>query len=174
MTEERQSVLYQNLYWRRLTQFKYDLEYYRLYLDRDVQLIKWCNLAITGIPMAATCVWMTWGDNEYVKMICPLIIVGFQIIGGLFEKLPFAKHRHDIYEMADSLTPVYQEMERTWPKIAHGEFTENEIEQLIQGFDDKRHEIYSRYFQEDSLPVLKKVKKSAKEEAELYFTGLFN
>lgn len=163
----------QNHFWNKLTQFKFDLVLYSLYFSECVTYIRLIKITCLTLSAIFTGIWMNWGDNQTIKVICAVAIFVLQIANTLSENLPFENRKKELRELELLQEPIYTEMESDWFRIVNGDFTHKEIEDKLVDYERKRRDIKQHYFREDAIPRRKRIEDKARAETDLYITTNF-
>ena len=101
------------------------------------------------------------------------MIIASQAVAVIYEYLPFPQRINELLKLTTALTPIYNNMEKEWFTVSNGELTDKEINQLLYDFIEKWRREDAKYFQDESLPVIKGVKLKADQEKNEYFRNRF-
>ena len=157
-------------YWKLLTNNKFALyyldEHFGCYTKRDRIL----NIILVITSSSAIASWAVW---QSLAFLWGLIIVLSQVLSMVNRYLPYKKRIKEISNMKMQLTPIYNEIEYKWFKVANGICSENEINDLIYNFNKKWTEINEQFFIDDNLPYNKTFEESADAKKNTYFANLF-
>ena len=167
-------ITMQETYWHKLTQFKFELNYYSLHFSLCVKIIRWLRVSSATLTALATGAWMNWNDIPAVRVFCAIAILVLQAISAGVELLPYDKRKQEIREMINSLAPIYDAMEEDWVKISDGQFTKEDIRKKTYEYTEKKREIEKYFFKEDVLPEKKKIEEKAEKDTAAYFNTLFH
>lgn len=171
--ETKDDCQVQERYWFRLTQFRFDLNYYSYYFKHCVKCQRWIKGTLLLFTTLFTSIWTSWGDYASVKWICSIAILALQTVNSISEIFPYENRKQELREMGCLLEPVYDEMESDWLKVASGEMSVEEIDIKILEYARKRREIEQHYFKDDALPDNVTIKERATSETNLYFETRF-
>lgn len=163
----------QEIYWHKLTQFKYDLNYYSLHFSFCVKAMRWIRISSAGMTALVTGAWINWNEVTLVRVTCAVLILVLQAISAGVELLPYDKRKQEIREMLILLRPIYEEMEADWTRILDGQFTKDAIQKKTQHYVVEWREKQQHFFKDDALPENKKLEKKADEDTSVYFKTMF-
>lgn len=163
----------QETYWHKLTQFKFDLNYYSFHFSFCVKTMRRIRISSAVMTALVTGAWMNWNELTPVRLTCAIIILVLQAISAGAELLPYDRRKQEIREMLNLLGPVYDEMEADWVKISDGQFTKQDIQNKTYEYAAKRRDIHQHFLKDDALPEKKKLEKKADEETSAYFKMMF-
>lgn len=166
--EELDMQLYA-LYWKKLQQSKFDLEYYGLHFNSCTTITRMIKCIVIGATSLATGAWINWNEINYVGIACAIIIWILQGFSALSELLPYEGRKLELREMNSELDPLYNQMEDDWRKIQSRKMTNKQINDLILQYDQKQADIKKHYFKNDSLPEKEKIRAKADTSTEEYF-----
>ena len=169
MKHSNENVQIQQVYWRKLHQFKFDLIYLSLHFNLCVSIMRWIKYISVGLTVLTTGIWMYWYYIQSVSVSCAIVILIIQVFNALSELLPFDNRKLEIREMSNELDNVYLQMESDWLQISDGKLTITEIRSLIKTYAEKRADIEKHYFKNDSLPYSKRIDNLANDKVESYF-----
>ena len=163
----------QELFWSKLTQLKFDLNYYHQHFANCVTISRWIRFGIVAVTAGISGAWMTWPDVPWIRFISPAVVLALQIFNATLEVLPYEKRKQDLRELTNLLEPVYTDMETDWNLIADGQYTSRDIAQKTTLYEKKRQDIQQHYLKDDVLPNRKAFVKKAEEDTSAYFASLF-
>lgn len=159
----------QERFWNKLTQFKFDLNYYSYHFSLCVVTLRWIRMGTSALTALFTGAWMTWSDNHWIEIICPIAIFALQVFSAASEVFPYEKRKQELRELSNLLELVYSEMEQDWLSIADGQLSKNQIIDKISYYEKRRHDIQQHYFRDDALPENKRIMEKAEVETGIYF-----
>lgn len=163
----------QELYWHKMTQFKFDLNYYACHFSFCVKTMRTIRISIAVITALSTAIWMEWNAVEHLSGICAGIIIVLQVLSTCTELLPYDKRKQEIRDLQNLLSPVYDAMEKDWSKISDGQYTKEEIRNKVYDYSAKNREIHQHFFKDDSLPLSKKLERKAEKLTTEYYKTMF-
>lgn len=155
-------------YWNKMTQFKFDLNYYSYCFSYCISFLRYWKISISVLTALVTGAWMNWGNNKAVAMICAILILIFQSLNAASELFPFENRKRELREMLLLLEPIYEDMEAYWLRIVDGEVTKEDVADKLKKCDSLRHDILKHYFKDDALPDNKRIEEKAKNETLKY------
>lgn len=171
--EIRENTQRQEQYWNRMTQFKFDLNYYSYEFKHCVKCQRWIKGGFLFLTALFTGAWTTWGEMEAVKWVCSIAIFILQAVNSISEIFPYETRKGELREMSSLLEPIYDDMEADWFQVSAADLDDDEITAKILAYSKKIRSIKRHYFKDDAIPDNKKIKAKAKEETDLYFQTRF-
>lgn len=163
----------QELFWSKLTQLKFDLNYYHQHFANCVTISRWIRFGIVAVTAGISGAWMAWPDVAWIRFISPAVVLALQIINATLNVLPYEKRKQELRELTTLLKPVYTEMETDWYLIADGQCTCREVAQKTAHYEKKRQNIQQHYLQDDVLPERMDIIEKAEKDTSAYFASLF-
>lgn len=135
---------YQTKYWNRLVNLKFQINYYYQYCKQDAKYDTWIKgfLAVTSNGSIAA--WAIWKELQF---IWALLIAGSQLLNALKSVLPFEKRRKIIEEFCYHLEKLFLEIERDWFYVSNGNLCDEEINNLITNFENRKEDLFRKYLQ---------------------------
>lgn len=164
----------QEHFWNKLTQLKFDLNYYYGHFADCVKILRGIRIGIVAVTAGVSGIWMTWSDIEWVRFVCPIAVLVLQIFNAILDVFPYEKRKQDLRELTNLLNPVYTDMETDWYMIAEGQYTHEEIVQKTINYEKRRQDIQQHYLKDDVLPERKYIVKKAEKETSAYLASLKN
>lgn len=162
----------QEHFWNKLTQLKFDLNYYQQHFVNCVKILRWIRIGIVAVTAGVSGIWMTWSELEWVRIACPIAVLVLQIFNAILEVFPYEKRKQELRELTNLLNPVYTDMENDWYMIAEGQYTHEEIVQKTINYEKRRQDIQQHYLKDDALPERKHIVKKAEEDTSAYLGNL--
>lgn len=102
-----------------------------------------------------------------------MIIVISQAVTAVNEVLPYKKRIQELSDLRAELTPIYNNIEKSWHVVANGSLTEDEINELCYSYVEQWNQVDDKYIKSDALPQLKKCMNAAEAAKEIYFETNF-
>ena len=162
----------QEHFWNKLTQLKFDLNYYHQHFVNCVKILRWIRIGIVAVTAGVSGIWMTWSEIEWVRFACPIAVLVLQIFNAILEVFPYEKRKQELRELTNLLNPVYTDMENDWYLIADGQCTREEISRKLISYEKRRQDIQQHYLKDDALPERKHIVKKAEEDTSAYLSNL--
>ena len=156
----------QKTYWKKLTQYKFNLFYFDAHFSRCVRMDRRIKIFCAIASSAAIAAWATW---QKISFLWGLIIVISQVVTAINEILPYKKRIEELSNLRSELTPIYNNMEKDWYDVANGSLTENEINDRCYSYMEQWRQIDDKYFKSDALPRISKCMEAAEIEKNSYF-----
>lgn len=160
----------QETYWKKLTQYKFNLCYFDAHFSRCVRIDRRIKIFCAIASSTAIAAWATW---QKMSFLWGLIIVLSQVVTAVNEILPYKKRIGELSNLKSELTPIYNNMEKDWYDVANGLLTEKEINDRSYLYTDQWNQIDDKYFKNDALPQISKCKNTAEEAKNAYFRTNF-
>lgn len=162
----------QEHFWIKLTQLKFDLNYYHQHFVNCVKVLRWTRIGIVAVTAGVSGIWMTWPEIEWVHFACPIAVLVLQIFNAILEVFPYEKRKQELRELINLLNPVYTDMENDWYLIADGMYTREEIARKLINYEKRRQDVEQHYLNDDALPERKHIVKKAEENTSAYLGNL--
>ena len=137
----------QEIYWKKLTQSKYALCYFDANFSRCVKIDRFIKIFCAVASSAAIAAWAAW---QNLSFWWGLIIVISQVVTAVNEVLPYKKRIKELSDLISELTPIYNNMERSWHDVANGSLTEEEINDSAAKEDNQTKSANENAENEDS------------------------
>lgn len=160
----------QKTYWNKLTQRKYALCYLDAHFSRCVKIDRFIKIFCAIASSSAIAAWVAW---QNLSFWWGLIIVISQVVTAVNEVLPYKKRIQELSGLRSELTPIYNNMEKSWHDVANGSLTEDEINELCYSYVEQWNQVDDKYFKNDALTKLKKCMNTAETAKEIYFETNF-
>ena len=160
----------QEIFWKDLQQFKFDLFYYGNHYQKCIVKVKCVNYILTSLSAIAALIWKFWSNFSAMPRICLIVIIVSQLFTAFSNHFPFNNRKEELRELTNDLDPIYIEMECIWRKIAEGEMTITEINSAIDDFASRRLQIEKNYLKNDCLKEQRKIINKTEKQTQDYFS----
>lgn len=160
----------QNTYWNKMTQYRFEVIYLQNYLGRNVKIDRYIRIALAVTSASSIAAWAQW---QKLAFWWGLIIVVSQVISAINDYLPYKKRIKEISDLLNELSIIYNDVERSWQKVANGSLTDDEINELCYNYSGQWIKADNKYFNDDFLPHNEKCKKCAEDMKNAYFNSIF-
>ena len=160
----------QKKYWSYLVQIKAWIYYLDIYVEKSFQWdrrIKVFGAVASSSSIAAWTIWKEW------SYICGVIIAVSQVLTAIKDYFPFGRRLKILKPFIDELKILYIKIEYDWFKVAEGEVTEKEINQLLFDYKKQFSEIESKYLNEEILIENLEYRNLADQKVTKYFENNF-
>lgn len=160
----------QEKYWRYMVQIKAWIFYLDLYAEDSY---KWDRrIGIWGSIASSTSIaaWTIWHQFSYIWSI---IIAVSQVLTAIKGFMPYSKRLKFLVPFIEDLKFLYNKIEYNWFKVASGELTEEETNQLLYTFKDDFTNIENKNLKEETLLENEVFKKNADIKTDIYFKNNF-
>lgn len=114
--------------------------------------------------------WTLWEDFSYVWAF---IIAVSQVLTAIRSFLPYSRRLKFLVPFIESLKLLYNKIEYNWLKVASGDLTEEEINELLYNFKEEFTNIENKNLKEVTLVECRKFQEIADNKTNLYFTNNF-
>lgn len=160
----------QEKYWKYMVQIKAWIFYLDLYAEASYKWDKWINILGAIASSTSIAAWAIWQQLSFVWSI---IIAVSQILTAIKGYLPYNKRLKSLVPLIEDLKFLYNKIEYSWLKVASGELTEEEINDILYKFKNEFTNIENKNLKEETLLENKKFMKIADEKTDLYFENNF-
>ncbi|MDC7287936.1 hypothetical protein NXH76_08990 [Blautia schinkii] len=160
----------QEKYWKYMVQVKAWIFYLELYADDSYRWEKRINIFSAVTSSTSIAAWAVWQEFSYVWAV---IIAVSQVLAAVKGFLPYSQRLKILVPFAEGLKIMYNRMEFNWFKVASGELTEEDINNLLFSFKDEFTKIENSSLKEDTLIERDDLMKKADKKAEAYFENNF-
>lgn len=153
-------------YWKMLVQLKAATFYLNIYADRSYKWERRINI-ITAIASSASIGgWVIW---QQISFVWSFVIALSQVVNAIMPFFPFKKRLEIVKNMAKEIQDLFIIADYDWFKVANGDFTENEINDLILNLRKKYNDIQDKYMSDGCLLENEKIKNLADKKTDMYF-----
>ena len=157
-----------DLYWRKLCNFKYQLEYIILCRKRCILLRRIIQIGSAITSSAAVAAWTNWTELSF---LWGCIIVIAQVVAAVYEVLPYKKRTEELPTLISQLELLYIEIEESWQRISSNpSFSKDKIISLLYDYERKWANLCNNTLSDDMLPQSKKLATKATEIMNSYMT----
>lgn len=160
----------QNQFWNELTKLKFRLFYLEEYLNQSHKFDSLMNIITAVTSSSSIGAWVIWNR---LKFIWSLLIAISQVISATKAYLPFNKRTKFLYPLSSELSRLYIDYEHNWTKIAEGQMSINEINDLLKKLRSKALQIEDTYLLNNYLPPNNSLVKKAEKRNEEYFSAFY-
>lgn len=161
----------QEKYWNNMVQTKSSVYYLDIYAEQTYKIERRINVFCAIASSASIAAWAIWTEWAYVW---GLIIAISQVVSALKEIFPYMKQLKMLEQFSEEMKFVYVNMEQEWFRVANGELTENEINNLLFMYKKKVVELESKYLKENILVEKVEYAKEAAIKCNEYFESNFS
>lgn len=160
----------QEKYWRYMVQIKAWVFYLDLYAEDSYKCDKIINIFGAIASSTSIAAWAIWQQFSFVWSI---IIAISQVLAAIKGFLPYSKKLKILVPFVEDLKFLYNKIEYNWFKVASGELTEEEINELLYAFKNEFTNIENKNLEEETLLENAALMKEADEKTDLYFRNNF-
>ena len=153
-------------YWNMMTLQKYSLIYLNKHFENSVKIDRRIKIFMAIASCSSIAAWTIWQQFAYIWGV---IIAISQLIGAIYEILPFKKRIEELSSLKSELSALYLLIEKEWYPVSNGDIPEAEINELIFKHRNDWDTIDEKYFKDDVLPVNEEFREIAEDECERYF-----
>ena len=158
----------QKKYWSYLVQIKAWIYYLDIYVEKSFQWDRRIKVFVASSSSIAA--WTIWKEWSYIWGV---IIAVSQVLTAIKDYFPFGRRLKILKPFIDELKILYIKIEYDWFKVAEGEVTEKEINQLLFDYKKQFSEIESKYLNEEILIENLEYRNLADQKVTKYFENNF-
>ena len=151
-----------------MTQYKYDLEFYKKYNQRYTKIDMWSRIIVALLSAEFVANMAFWNKYAQIWAILVFALLAYNLIS---EILPFKKRLKELSEMRPLLEAVYAKIDHDAWLVTSGGLSDQQINDLRTGYIKEWQDILKNYFVDDDLPANPKIAVAAEAEKETYFTN---
>lgn len=160
----------QEKYWKYMVQIKAWIFYLDIYSESSYRWDRRINVFTAIVSSTSIAAWAIWQQYSYVWSF---IIAVSQIITAIKSFFPFNKRLKIIVPFMEDLKYLYNKLEYNWYKVASGDLTEEEINELLFEFKNNFTSLENKNLKEENLLERSDFKAKADRKADLYFENNF-
>lgn len=159
--------MYQERYWNLLKELKAQVVYLHSYAASDEFKDKSINVFLAIASSSSIAAWAIWKEHQ---IVWAFIIAVSQVVTAVKPFLPFRQRLKAVAELNTHIQAIFLNAEQGWYKVSEGLLSEEEIHNETSRFKDKILSAERSCLNGTLLPKKTKLKKSAEEDADEYFT----
>ena len=160
----------QEKYWRYMVQIKAWIFYLDLYGENSYKWEKRINVFSAIVSSTSIAAWAIW---QQLSFAWSFIIAISQVLSAIKGFLPYSRRLKSIVPFMEDLKFLYNRMEYTWFKVASGEMTEEEINEILYEFKNEYTNIENKHLKDETLLENEKFKKRSDMKTDAYFENNF-
>lgn len=160
----------QEKYWKYMVQIKAWIFYLDLYAENFYKWDKRINVFGAIASSTSIAAWVIWQKLSFVWSI---IIAASQVLNAIKVFLPYSKRLKILVPFMEDLKFLYNKIEYNWFKVASGELSEEEINNLLYSFKNEYTNIENKNLKEETLLENEAFKKIADKKTDSYFKNNF-
>ena len=160
----------QEKYWRYMVQIKVWIFYLDLYGESSYKWEKRINVFSAIVSSTSIAAWAIW---QQLSFAWSFIIAISQVLSAIKGFLPYSRRLKSIVPFMEDLKFLYNRMEYTWFKVASGEMTEEEINEILYEFKNEYTNIENKHLKDETLLENEKFKKKSDMKTDAYFENNF-
>lgn len=160
----------QEKYWKYMVQIKAWIFYLDIYSESSYRWDRRINVFTAIVSSTSIAAWAIWQQYSY---IWSFIIAVSQIITAIKSFFPFNKRLKIIVPFMEDLKYLYNKLEYNWYKVASGDLTEEEINEMLFEFKNDFTSLENKNLKEENLLERNDFKSKADRKADLYFENNF-
>lgn len=160
----------QEKYWKYMVQIKAWIFYLDIYSESSYRWDRRINVFTAIVSSTSIAAWAIWQQYSY---IWSFIIAVSQIVTAIKSFFPFNKRLKIIVPFMEDLKYLYNKLEYNWYKVASGDLTEEEINELLFEFKNDFTSLENKNLKEENLLERDDFKAKADKKADLYFENNF-
>lgn len=160
----------QEKYWNYMVQIKAWVFYLDIYAESSYKWERRIDIFSAIASSGSIAAWTLWEDFSYVWAF---IIAVSQVLTAIRSFLPYSRRLKFLVPFIESLKLLYNKIEYNWLKVASGDLTEEEINELLYNFKEEFTNIENKNLKEVTLVECRKFQEIADNKTNLYFTNNF-
>lgn len=156
-----------NKYFQHLLNIKFHELYGSIYQDYSFKwdnVINWVTALASSSSVAAWAIW----NNENLKIVWLCIIALSNIINAVRPLLPYKKRVNSLASYTSLLRSIYNEYDYHWFKISQGEYSEDEVNDLLLKMREQNRKADDEYILNNYFPIKGHISKKANMRIERY------
>lgn len=161
----------QEKYWNYMVQTKSSVFYLDIYAEKTYKLERNINTICAIASSASIAAWAIWTEWAY---FWGFVIAISQVLTAVKEFFPYARQLKMLKQFVEEMKFIYISMEQEWFRVAEGELTEDEINNLLFMYKKKVVELESKYLNENILIENAEYANDADKKCDEYFEKNFS
>ena len=149
----------QEKYWKYMVQIKAWIFYLDVYTEDSYRWDRIINIVVAIASSTSIAAWAIWQKYSFVWSI---IIAISQVLTTIKGFLPYSKRLKMLVPFMEDLKFLYNKIEYNWFKVASGDLSEDEINELLYSFKDEFSNIENKNLKEETLLEKDNFRKIAK------------
>ena len=141
-----------------------------LYGENSYKWEKRINVFSAIVSSTSIAAWALW---QQLSFAWSFIIAISQVLSAIKVFLPYSRRLKSIVPFMEDLKFLYNRMEYTWFKVASGEMTEEEINEILYEFKNEYTNIENKHLKNETLLENEKFKKKSDMKTDAYFKNNF-
>lgn len=160
----------QEKYWNYMVQTKASILYLDIYAEKSYKYDRNINICSAIASSWSIGAWAVW---EELSFLWGMIIAISQVITAIKEFFPFERRLKLLKPFIEDMKMIYIRMEHDWFRVAEGELTEREINELLFLYKKDVTAIESKYSKEEILVENPEYLEEADNRCDIYFKNNF-
>lgn len=160
----------QEKYWKYMVQIKAWIFYLDVYTEDSYKWDRLVNIVVAIASSTSIAAWAIWQKYSFVWSI---IIAISQVLTTIKAFLPYSKRLKTLVPFMEDLKFLYNKIEYNWLKIASGDLSEDEINELLYSFKDEFTNIENKNLKEETLLENNNFREIADRKTDAYFANNF-
>ena len=149
-----------------MVQIKAWIFYLDVYTENSYRWDRIINIIVAIASSTSIAAWAIWQKYSFVWSI---IIAISQVLTTIKVFLPYSKRLKVLVPFMEDLKFLYNKIEFNWLKVASGDLSENEINELLYSFKDEFTNIENKNLKEETLLENNKFREIADRKTDEYF-----
>lgn len=160
----------QEKYWNYMVQIKAWVFYLDIYAESSYKWERGINMFSAIASSGSIAAWTIWDEFSYVWAF---VIAASQVLTAIRSFLPYSRRLKFLVPFMENLKFLYNKIEYNWFKVASGDLSEEEINELLYNFKDEFTNIENKNLKEETLVERRDFQEIADEKTNLYFINNF-
>ena len=153
-----------------MVQIKAWIFYLDVYTEDSYRWDKIINIVVAIASSSSIAAWAIWQIYSFVWSI---IIAISQVLTTIKGFLPYSKRLKMLVPFMEDLKFLYNKIEYNWFKVASGDLSEDEINELLYSFKDEFANIENKNLKEETLLEKDNFREIADRKNDAYFANNF-
>ena len=153
-----------------MVQIKAWIFYLDVYTEDSYKWDRLVNIVVAIASSTSIAAWAIWQKYSFVWSI---IIAISQVLTTIKAFLPYSKRLKTLVPFMEDLKFLYNKIEYNWLKIASGDLSEDEINELLYSFKDEFTNIENKNLKEETLLENNNFREIADRKTDAYFANNF-
>lgn len=153
-----------------MVQIKAWIFYLDVYTEDSYRWDRIINIVVAIASSTSIAAWAIWKKYSFVWSI---IIAISQVLTTIKGFLPYSKRLKMLVPFMEDLKFLYNKIEYNWFKVASGDLSEDEINELLYSFKDEFANIENKNLKEETLLEKDNFREIADRKNDAYFANNF-
>lgn len=157
----------QERYWNYMVQLKEWIFYVDAYSDASYKWDQRINIFLAVTSSSSIAAWAIWSK---LGPLWAFVIALSQVVTAVKPYFPFNKRLPLLGQISSQLQLLFNKADYQWYKVSNGDYTENEINDILFDLKKQYTDNISKLLESDALPEVAAYRKTAGEKTSSYFS----